>query len=163
MWIQRHTNPEESGIDIQEAFETAQSMDLASKEDIRDVIGTRDESVNKVDKVATPRRQQGQSGSGFRCGQKHAPSECWCKTAQSYRCKKKSILPKCAIRNVMPTARVMLRMFRSQIVLMMKCGVLGYILSPLQISVDRLSSLVVVGGKTSQNGSRYWIRCVYCF
>ena len=138
---------------FKKAFETAQSMELANKEDIRDVIMAGDESVNKVDKVATPRRSQGKSGSFFRCGRKHAPSECCCKTARCYRCKKRVILPSCAIRNVILIlgdpgavsgggkkalrARVMLRMFRSQIVLLMKCVFLGCVLSPLQISVDR--------------------------
>ena len=112
-------------------------MELANKEDIRDVIMAGDESVNKVDKVATPRRSQGKSGSFFPCGRKHAPSECCCKTARCYRCKKRVILPSCAIRNVILRARVMLRMFRSQIVLLMKCVFLGCVLSPLQISVDR--------------------------
>ena len=70
------------------AFETAPSTKLANKEDVRDVIATGDESVNKVGKVATPRRPQGKSVSCFRRGKKHAPSECWCKAAQCYRCKK---------------------------------------------------------------------------
>ena len=67
-------------------------MELANKEDIRVVITTGDESVKKVDKVATSRRPQRESGSCFHCGQKHAPSECWCKTAQCYRCKKKRVI-----------------------------------------------------------------------
>ena len=70
----------ERELTFKKAFETAQSMELANKEDIRDVITAGDESVNKVDKVATPRRSQGKSGGFFRCGRKHAPSECWCKT-----------------------------------------------------------------------------------
>ena len=119
---------------FKKAFETAQSMELVNKEDIRDVITAGDESVNKVDKVATPRRSQGKSGSFFRCGRKHAPSECWCKTARCYRCKTRVILPSCAIRNVILRARVMLRMFRSQIVLLMKYVFLGCVLSPLQIA-----------------------------
>ena len=69
-------------------------MELANKEDMRDVITTGDESVNKVDKVATPRRPQRESGSCFRCGQKHTSSECWCKTAQCYRCNKKGHIAK---------------------------------------------------------------------
>ena len=84
----------ERELTFKKAFETAQSMELANKEDMRDVITTGDESVNKVDKVATPRRPQRESGSCFRCGQKHAPSECWCKTAQCYRCKKKGHIAK---------------------------------------------------------------------
>ena len=36
-------------LTFKKAFETAQSMELANKEDIRDVITTGDESVNKVD------------------------------------------------------------------------------------------------------------------
>ena len=79
----------ERELTFKKAFETAQSIELANKEDMRDVITTGDESVNRVDKVATPRRPQRESGSCFRYGQKHAPSECWCKTAQCYRCKKK--------------------------------------------------------------------------
>ena len=79
LWTQKDTNPEEvvsrGGIYNQEM---AQSMELTNKKDIRGVSTTRDELVNKVDKVATPRRRQGESGSCFRCGQKHTPSECWC-------------------------------------------------------------------------------------
>ena len=103
----------ERELTSKKAFETAQSLELATKEDIRDVITTGVEPVNKVAKVATSRRPQGESGSCFRCGQKHARSECWCKTAQCYRCKKRVILPRCVIRNVMLATRVMLRMFRS--------------------------------------------------
>ena len=60
-------------LTFKKAFETAESMDLPNKKDIRDVITTEDESVNKVDIVATAKRPQGKSGSGFRCGQKHVP------------------------------------------------------------------------------------------
>ena len=42
----------ERELTFKKAFETAQSMELANKEDI---ITTGDESVNKVGKVATPR------------------------------------------------------------------------------------------------------------
>ena len=128
----------ERELTFKKSFEAAQSMELANKEDVRDVITTRDESVNKVGEVATSRHPQGISASCFRCGQKHAPSESWCKAAQCYRWKKTAILPRCETRNVMPSERVMLRMFRSQILLMMKCVALGCILSLLQISVDRV-------------------------
>ncbi|XP_044167171.1 uncharacterized protein K02A2.6-like [Acropora millepora] len=84
----------ERELTFKKAFETAQSMELANKEDMRDVITTGDESVNKVDKVATLRRPQRESGNCFRCGQKHAPSGCWCKTAQCYSCKKKGHIAK---------------------------------------------------------------------
>ena len=124
----------ERELTFKKALETMQSMELANKEDIRDVITTGDESVNKVDKVATPRRPQGESGSCFRCGQKHASARPHSVTDE----KERVLLPRCAIRNVMLTARAMLRMFRGQIVLMMKYVVLGCILSPLRISVDRV-------------------------
>ena len=39
----------ERELTFKKAFETAQSMELVNKEDIRDVITTGDESVNKVD------------------------------------------------------------------------------------------------------------------
>ena len=42
----------ERGLTFKKAFETAQSMELANKEDMRDVITTGDELVNKVEKVA---------------------------------------------------------------------------------------------------------------
>ena len=51
----------ESKTTFKKAFETAQSIQLANQEDVRDVSATGDESVNKVDKVATPRRSQGYS------------------------------------------------------------------------------------------------------
>ena len=78
----------EKELTFKKAFETAQSMELTDKVDVRDVIGTEEESLNKVGKVATPSRLHGESVSCFRCGQKHAPSECWCKATQCYRCKK---------------------------------------------------------------------------
>ena len=57
----------EGELTFKKAFETAQSMELANKEDIRDVFTTGDESVKKVDKVATSRRPQRESDSCFNC------------------------------------------------------------------------------------------------
>ena len=51
----------ERELTLKKAFETAPSMELGDKEDICDVITTGDKSVNKVNKVATPRPPQGES------------------------------------------------------------------------------------------------------
>ena len=63
-------------------------MELANKEDVCAVITTGDESVNKVGKVATPRRPQGESVLKlFSLGSEAYTVLCqtagaWCKAAQ---------------------------------------------------------------------------------
>ena len=95
----------ERELTFERAFETAQSMEFANKEGIRDVITTGDKSGNKVDKVV------GNMVVVF------VPA----KTCSVRELVKDLTLPRCAMRNVTLTTRVLLRMFHRQIVLLMKC------------------------------------------
>ena len=70
----------ERDLTFKKAFETAQSMELANKEDFRDVSVPVDDTVNKVGKYASPGQSHEGAVSCFRCGGKHSPSGCWAKS-----------------------------------------------------------------------------------
>ena len=83
----------ERDLTFKKAFETAQSMELANKEDFRDVSVPVD-TVNKVGKYASPGQSHEGAVSCFRCGGKHSPSGCWAKSVQCYQCHLKGHLAK---------------------------------------------------------------------
>ena len=84
----------ERDLTFKKAFETAQSMELANKEDFRDTSVPVDDSVNKVGRYASSGHSTGDAVSCFRCGGKHSPSGCWARLVQSYKCHKKGHLAK---------------------------------------------------------------------
>ena len=84
----------ERDLTFKKAFETAQSMELASKEDFRDTSVPVDDSVNKVGRYASSGHSTGDPVSYFRCGGKHSPSGCWARLVQPYKCHKKGHLAK---------------------------------------------------------------------
>ena len=97
---------------LTKAVETAQSMELANQEDIRDVSTTGDESVNKVDKVATPRSSQGKFVSFFCWGQiRLRQSASGTPLSVTDVEKRRAILPKYVTWNVILKVRVMLGCF----------------------------------------------------
>lgn len=81
------------------AFETALSMELANEKGLHEVRIPPEDSINKVNCFSSPKCPGKGSGDCFRCGQKHHPSECWCKTAQCYRCQEKGIIAKMCTQN----------------------------------------------------------------
>ena len=84
----------ERDLTFQKAFEMAQSMELAIKEDFRNVSSPVDESVNKVGKFNSLKQLPDDRGVCFRCGQRHLPSSCRFKTVQCYKCQKRGHLAK---------------------------------------------------------------------
>ena len=76
------------------AFETAQSIELANKEDFRDTRVPVDDTVNKASRYASSGHPTGEAVSCFRCGGKHSPSGCWARSVQCYKCHNKGHLAK---------------------------------------------------------------------
>ena len=72
----------ERDLTLKKAFETAQSMELANKEDFRDTSVPVDDTVNKVGRYASSGHSTGDAVSCFRCGGKHSPSGCWVRSVQ---------------------------------------------------------------------------------
>ena len=66
----------ERDLTLKKAFETAQSMELANKEDFRDTSVAVDDNVNKVGRYDSSGHSTGDAVSCFRCGGKHSPSRC---------------------------------------------------------------------------------------
>ena len=81
-------------LTLKKAFETAQSMELANKEDFRDTSVPLDDTVNKVGRYASSGHSTGDAVSCFRCGGKHSPSGCWARSVQCYKCHDKGDLAK---------------------------------------------------------------------
>ena len=71
---------------FKKAFETAQSMELASKENFRDTSVPVDDTVNKVGRYASSGHSTGDTVSCFRCCGKNSPSGCWARSVQCYKC-----------------------------------------------------------------------------
>ena len=84
----------ERDLTFKKAFETAQSMELANKEDFRDTNVPVDDTVNKVGRYASSGHSTGDAVSCFRCGGKHSPSGCWARSVQCYKCHNKGHLAK---------------------------------------------------------------------
>ena len=76
----------ERDLTFKKAFETAQSMELANKEDFRDTSVPVDDTVNKVGRYASSGHSTGDPMSCFRCGGRHSPSGCWARSVQCYKC-----------------------------------------------------------------------------
>ena len=66
----------ERDLTLKKAFETAQSMELANKEDFRDTSVPVDDTVNKFGRYASSGHSTGDAVSCFPCGGKHSPSGC---------------------------------------------------------------------------------------
>ena len=81
---------------IMKALETAQSMEMANKEDFRDVRSPLDESLNKVSKFNNGKPPSDVRRGCFRCGQRHQPSVCDCRfrVAQCFKCQRKGHVTK---------------------------------------------------------------------
>ena len=58
---------------FKKAFETAQSIELANKDDFRDTSVPVDDTVNKVGRYASSGHSTGDAVSCFRCDGKHSP------------------------------------------------------------------------------------------
>lgn len=102
----------ERDLTFKKAFETAQSMEMANKEDFRDVSSPLDESVNKVSKFNNGKPPSDVRGGCFRCGQRHQPSVCRFRAAQCFKCQRKGTWPRCAVsRNENPPLHSTFRMF----------------------------------------------------
>ena len=84
----------ERDLTFKKAFETAQSMELANKEDFRDTSVPVDDTVNKVGRYASSGHSTGDPMSCFRCGGRHSPSGCWARSVQRYKCHNKGHLAK---------------------------------------------------------------------
>ena len=84
----------ERDLTFKKAFETAQSMEMANKEDFRDVSSPLDESVNKVSKFNNGKPPSDGRGVCFHCGQRHRPSACRFRAAQCFKCQKKGHVAK---------------------------------------------------------------------
>ena len=76
----------ERDLTFKKAFETAQSMELANKEDFRHTSVPVDDTVNKVGRYASSGHSTGDAVSCFSCGGKHSPSGCWARSVQCYKC-----------------------------------------------------------------------------
>ena len=76
----------ERDLTFKKAFETAQSMELANKEDFRDTSVPMDDTINKVGRYARSGLSTGEAVSCFRCGGKYSPSGCWARSVQCYKC-----------------------------------------------------------------------------
>ena len=79
---------------FKKAFETAQSIELANKDDFRDTSVPVDDTVNKVGRYASSGHSTGDAVSCFRCDGKHSPSGCWARSVQCYKCHYKGHLAK---------------------------------------------------------------------
>ena len=79
---------------FKKAFETAQSMELANKDDFRDTSVPVDDTVNKVGRYASLGHSTRDAVSCFRCDGKHSPSGCWARSVQCYKCHNKGHLAK---------------------------------------------------------------------
>ena len=79
---------------FKKAFETAQSMKLANKEDFRDTSVPVDNTVNRVARYASSGHLTGDTVNCFCCGGKHSPSGCWVRSVQCYKCHNKDHLAK---------------------------------------------------------------------
>ena len=84
----------ERDLTFKKAFETAQSMELANKEDFRHTSVPVDDTVNKVGRYASSGHSTEDAVSCFRCGGKHSPSGCWARPVQCYKCHNKGHLSK---------------------------------------------------------------------
>ena len=84
----------ERDLTLKKAFETAQSMELANKEDFRHTSVPVDDTVNKVGRYASSGHSTGDAVSCFSCGGKHSPSGCWARSVQCYKCHNKGHLAK---------------------------------------------------------------------
>ena len=84
----------ERDLTFTKAFETAQSMELANKEDFRDTSVPVDDTVNKVGRYASSGHSTGDPMSCFRCGGRHSPSGCWARSVQRYKRHNKGHLAK---------------------------------------------------------------------
>ena len=84
----------ERDLAFTKAFETAQSMELANKEDFRDTSVPVDDTVNKVGRYASSGHSTRDTVSCFRCGSKHSPSGCWARSVQCYKCHNEGHLAK---------------------------------------------------------------------
>ena len=84
----------ERDLTFKKAFETAQSMELANKEDFRHTNVPVDDTVNKVGRYASSGHSTGDAVSCFRCGGKHSPSGYWARSVQCYKCHNKGHLAK---------------------------------------------------------------------